>query len=144
MSAFINHRTFLNPSAPATRVFSAESGWRCSCCVSPRMVRRGGAALLFLLAASPFTAPFATCDVATLFGRHDASIAGGWTSTSVIAEDRSQPTTLCSTAQRTRTPVRLSADGGPEAMPLVLFVPLRDGRRQAPIRITHPPIPLRI
>ena len=32
------------------------------------MLRKFAAALLLLLAASPFTAPFSTCDAATLFG----------------------------------------------------------------------------
>jgi len=34
------------------------------------MVRKAAATLLLLLIASPFTAPFETCDVFTLFGSH--------------------------------------------------------------------------
>jgi hypothetical protein len=34
------------------------------------MLRKSAAALLLLLIASPFTAPFETCDVSTLFGNH--------------------------------------------------------------------------
>jgi hypothetical protein len=34
------------------------------------MVRKAAATLLLLLIASPFTAPFETCDVSTLFGNH--------------------------------------------------------------------------
>lgn len=37
---------------------------------STLMLRRAAAALLLFLSASPFTAPFATCDVSTLFGQH--------------------------------------------------------------------------
>jgi hypothetical protein len=37
------------------------------------MVRKAAATLLLLLIASPFTAPFETCDVFTLFGGHTPS-----------------------------------------------------------------------
>ena len=108
------------------------------------MVRKAVAALLFLLAASPFTAPFATCDIATLFGHADASIAGGWTSTTVIAYADPQSTTLCSTVQQTRTPFKPSTEARPEAARVVLFVALRDRRSQELIPITYPPVQLRI
>jgi hypothetical protein len=49
---------------------SLAGGTAVDCC----MVRKAFAALLLMLVALPFTAPFPTCDAGTLFGDHTTAV----------------------------------------------------------------------
>ena len=85
------------------------------------------AAFLFLLAASPFTAPFATCDLSTLFGGHPtiAKSAGAFTT----AFDDQSADAACAAPRRLRiegtfvarthidTHARATLPGGSELLP---------------------------
>jgi hypothetical protein len=66
--------------------------------MSMPMLRKTFAALLLLLAASPFTAPFATCDVTTLFGQ-ETLLKGLQVSSTPAGADASA---VCSIPRRTR------------------------------------------
>jgi len=68
------------------------------------MLRKLVAVVLLVLAASPFTAPFATCSISTLFGA-GTQMAAGWTSNASVVEDRSAPSVMYGTPRRVRAPL---------------------------------------
>ena len=69
---------------------------------STLMLRRAAAALLLILSASPFTAPFATCDVLTLFGNHTTAAPCQVHSPHATADDHSQALALLWASRRER------------------------------------------
>ncbi len=73
------------------------------------MLRKILAALLLVLAASPFTAPFSTCDVATLMGGD--SLAARYQSSIPPVVDQSQAAALCAAPHRTRARIKAAAEG---------------------------------
>jgi hypothetical protein len=73
------------------------------------MLRKIVAALLLVLAASPFTAPFSTCDVATLMGGDTA--AARYQSSLAPVVDHSQSAALCTAPRRSRMRLKTTTDG---------------------------------
>ena len=65
------------------------------------MLRKSAATLLLLLIASPFTAPFETCDVSTLFGCHTPAAQDQYQDSWVSTCDQSA-IALAGSARRTR------------------------------------------
>jgi len=70
------------------------------------MLRRLFALLLLTLTASPFTAPFATCDVTTLFGDGVSTIPTQATVASPV-EDGSHTVPLCAASSGIRGRIRI-------------------------------------
>jgi hypothetical protein len=69
------------------------------------MLRRAFAVLLLILTASPFTAPFATCDVTTLFG-DDVSAVPQHATIASATEDGSHTVPLCAASSTIRSRIR--------------------------------------
>jgi hypothetical protein len=66
------------------------------------MFRKAAATLLLILAASPFTAPFATCDVLTLFGKHTTTAQYQRQAPRASTEDHWQALAMASAWRRGR------------------------------------------
>jgi len=73
------------------------------------MFRKAAATLLLILAASPFTAPFATCDVLTLFGKHTTTAQYQHQAPRASTEDHWQALTMASAWRRGRARHRSTA-----------------------------------
>jgi hypothetical protein len=69
------------------------------------MLRRLFALLLLILTASPFTAPFATCDVTTLFGDGVSTVPVQATVASAV-EDGSHAVPMCAASSGIRCRIR--------------------------------------
>lgn len=82
------------------------------------MVRKAAATLLLILIASPFTAPFETCDVLTLFG-HTATAQYQYQTPFGSVEDQSQAITVTSASRRVRA--RQKGPGPAPAIPAIEF-----------------------
>ena len=66
------------------------------------LLRKAAAALLLILIASPFTAPFETCDVLTLFGSHAPTAQCQYQVPFASTEDQSQAVAVASASRRVR------------------------------------------
>jgi len=73
--------------------------------IVPKMLRRAFAVLLLILTASPFTAPFATCDVTTLFGDGVSAVPEQTTIGSAV-EDGSHTVPLCAASSAIGSRIR--------------------------------------
>jgi len=67
------------------------------------MLRRAVAVLLLVLAASPFTAPFETCDLLTLFSTHVPVAQNQGRASSASAADPSQAVAFSPFSRRARS-----------------------------------------
>ena len=112
------------------------------------MLQKAFAALLLLLAASPFTAPFATCDVSTLFGGHP-NIAD--TRAAFVGAPDDQPTTVALEDASSRTRKRVRIVGVDAHLPSAqlslaspVVTPLQASCVLRPAVDRTPPRPLRI
>jgi hypothetical protein len=65
-------------------------------------MQKAAATLLLILIASPFTAPFETCDVLTLFG-HTTTTQYQYQTPLASVEDQSQAITVTSASRRVRS-----------------------------------------
>jgi hypothetical protein len=70
------------------------------------MLRRAFAVLLLILTASPFTAPFATCDATMLFG-DDVSTVPEQAAIGFAVEDGSHTVPLCAASSGIRSRIRV-------------------------------------
>jgi hypothetical protein len=70
------------------------------------MFRKVAAAFLLILTASPFTAPFSTCDITALLA-DDVPIAHQQPLLASTAEDGSHTVPLCAASSRIRTRLKL-------------------------------------
>ena len=87
------------------------------------MLRRLFALLLLILTASPFTAPFATCDVTTLFGDGVSTIPTQATVASAV-EDGSHTVPLCAASSGMGGRIRIvSRTASPAENPGLAQVP---------------------
>jgi hypothetical protein len=66
------------------------------------MLRKAAATLLLLLIASPFTAPFETCDVFTLFGNHTLAAQYQYQDAFVSTGDQSAIAVAATSSRRAR------------------------------------------
>jgi hypothetical protein len=111
------------------------------------MLRKAVAALLLFLAASPFTAPFETCDVGTLFGGHTPAIQSQLQMSPAVAADQSEAVALSSRRIRSRTK---SASPIAAVLAARAIQPMRAGacdegqRFFAPTPVHSPQTPLRV
>jgi hypothetical protein len=101
------------------------------------MLQQAFAALLLLLTASPFTAPFATCDVAALLSDQHPAAPAPLVVTAPV-EDGSHTVPLCAASSGIRTRIKIvsrsvasdsAAGATPSATRAVGSAPLRPGRR---------------
>jgi hypothetical protein len=104
------------------------------------MLRKLAAVMLLALAASPFTAPFATCDVSTLFG-DGPKMTAGWASNPILTDDCSAVSVMYGTPRRVRAPLKPASHAATlEAVDLaapqavVTSVDARDARVRLPDR----------
>jgi hypothetical protein len=72
------------------------------------MLRKAAATLLLLLIASPFTAPFETCDVFTLFGSHMPAAQDQYQASFLSTGDQSAMT-VAAASRRSRTRSRAAS-----------------------------------
>jgi hypothetical protein len=87
------------------------------------MLRRLFALLLLILTASPFTAPFATCDVTTLFGDGVSTVPTQATVASAV-EDGSHTVPMCAASSGIRGRIRiLSRTAAPVEAPGLAQIP---------------------
>lgn len=82
------------------------------------MVRKTVAVFILLLAASPFTAPFATCDVVTLFGGQRSTNPQGLVVAATVEGEAQEDADLRSTKPgRRRVSIELVARAHADALP---------------------------
>jgi hypothetical protein len=74
--------------------------------LASHVLRKIVAAFVLILAASPFTAPFATCDMTTLVDGGGLSIESGWTGRPATDVDRSLSAAVCGAPERVREPLK--------------------------------------
>jgi len=86
-------------------------------------MRKAAATLLLILIASPFTAPFETCDVLTLFG-HTTTTQYQYQTPLASVEDQSQAITVASASRRVR-----SRQKNPAPAPAILTITFAATRR---------------
>ena len=91
------------------------------------MLRKAAATLLLLLIASPFTAPFETCDVFTLFGSHTLTAQCQYQDSFLSTGDQSATLALAAASRRTRARSKCASPAAAE--------PELDERTVAAVRV---------
>jgi hypothetical protein len=89
------------------------------------MLRKAAATLLLLLIASPFTAPFETCDVFTLFGSHMPAAQDQYQASFLSTGDQSAMTVVAASRRsraRSRSASPAAAEPELERRPRAVYV----------------------
>ena len=77
------------------------------------MLRKAAATFLLLLIASPFTAPFETCDVFTLFGSHTPAAQSQYQDSLLSTGDQSATIAVAAVSRRMRARSRVASSAAP-------------------------------